>query len=202
MSFFYIYPELNREMLSANARIDVVHAWASRWTQWVYNARGVLYWSGRGKNRLTSQVYLMGNPIVLWLCLGGVVVFAVTAGLYFRFRHSRSRLAMLFKDPIPNGIGNALNVCAYCVTCYWLNLLPYVAVARSAFCYHYMPGLLYAELLTAMWVDRITRPYHNLLVNVCLLAVVLGFVYWSPWVYAFEMKPEAHAARRWLAGWN
>jgi dolichyl-phosphate-mannose--protein O-mannosyl transferase len=37
----------------------------------------------------------------------------------------------------------------------WIfNLLPYVAVARSSFIYHYMPGLLYAQLLTALWIDK------------------------------------------------
>jgi dolichyl-phosphate-mannose--protein O-mannosyl transferase len=39
----------------------------------------------------------------------------------------------------------------------WLcNLAPYILVSRSCFVYHYMPGLLYAELLAAIWVDRIS----------------------------------------------
>ena len=44
VSFWYIFPELNREMLAASARIDTVHAWASRYYQWIFNHRGVLYW--------------------------------------------------------------------------------------------------------------------------------------------------------------
>ena len=37
-------------MLAANARIDVVHVWASKFYQWIVNAKGVLYWSQDGKN--------------------------------------------------------------------------------------------------------------------------------------------------------
>ena len=42
----------------------------------------------------------------------------------------------------------------------WLcNLAPYILVSRSCFVYHYMPGLLYAELLTALWLDRVSFKY-------------------------------------------
>ena len=44
---------------------------------------------------------------------------------------------------------------AFCVITYSLNLLPYIAVNRSAFCYHYMPALMYAELLSALTMDRL-----------------------------------------------
>ena len=44
---------------------------------------------------------------------------------------------------------------AFCVLTYALNLLPYIAVNRSAFCYHYMPALMYAELLSALTMDRL-----------------------------------------------
>ena len=36
------------------------------------------------------------------------------------------------------------------------NLAPYILVARSCFVYHYMPGLLYAELLAALLLDRLS----------------------------------------------
>lgn len=38
-------PQLNGEMLSANARIDVRHNWESLWWEWPLNLRGLLYYS-------------------------------------------------------------------------------------------------------------------------------------------------------------
>lgn len=35
------------------------------------------------------------------------------------------------------------------------NLIPYVFVKRSCFLYHYIPGLLYGELMLAMMVDKL-----------------------------------------------
>jgi dolichyl-phosphate-mannose--protein O-mannosyl transferase len=37
--------QLNQEMLSANARIDVRHNWESVWWEWPLNLRGILYYS-------------------------------------------------------------------------------------------------------------------------------------------------------------
>ncbi len=60
---------LNREMFEANARIDTPHHWQSKWYQWMYNGRGLLFWSvpepGTGNMGL---VYLIGNPVVVWGC--------------------------------------------------------------------------------------------------------------------------------------
>ena len=56
MPFFWIFPELNREMLSANARIDTPHHWQSSFRQWVVNGRGVSYWTKHGPGTLFSQV--------------------------------------------------------------------------------------------------------------------------------------------------
>ena len=99
----------------------------------------------------------------------------------------------------------------WCV-CWRMALIPprcfrqltfqYIAVARSAFCYHYMPGLFYAELLLALFMDRVTRPYHVVGTRIVLAAVFAGFVFWSPWVYAFPLTRQGHDARRWMASWT
>ena len=39
---------------------------------------------------------------------------------------------------------------SFCLVAYMWNLLPYLGVTRQAFIYHYMPGLHYASLLSAV----------------------------------------------------
>ena len=56
---------------------------------------------------------------------------------------------------LPHHFSAYFSVVAFCVLTYSLNLLPYIAVNRSAFCYHYMPALMYAELLSALTMDRL-----------------------------------------------
>lgn len=79
--FLTVFPELNQEMLAANARISTPHHWQTRWYQWLYNARGVSYWTLDVGNDRTSAVYLLGNPIVVWGC-GAAVIAAVATIAY------------------------------------------------------------------------------------------------------------------------
>lgn len=70
----------------------------------------------------------------------------------------------------------------------------YIAVSRSAFCYHYMPGLLYGELLLAIMLDALaesiaTRFKFAMHVTV-IVASALGLAYWAPWVYALELTRQ------------
>ena len=41
----------------------------------------------------------------------------------------------------------------FCICAYLLNLAPYLQVKRSTLIYHYMPALLYAELLAARTLE-------------------------------------------------
>ncbi|RYG45661.1 hypothetical protein EON67_10360 [archaeon] len=53
--------QLNREMVSANARITQRHPWETTWSEWPLNLRGVLYFSrdtGLGYHQL---IYLLGT---------------------------------------------------------------------------------------------------------------------------------------------
>ena len=43
--YFTTFFQLNAEMLSAHARIDVRHNWESLWWEWPLNLRGLLYYS-------------------------------------------------------------------------------------------------------------------------------------------------------------
>lgn len=94
-------------------------------------------------------------------------------------------------------------VVAFCTITYWLNLLPYLGVKRSAFAYHYMPALMYAELLTPISMDRLFGPrFMGLATSVVLATFLAGFAYFAPWVYALPLDADQHAARRWLKRWD
>jgi dolichyl-phosphate-mannose--protein O-mannosyl transferase len=53
VSFAYLFPTLNQEMLAASARITTVHPWATRFWEWVVNKQGVLYW--RDQSKVTNE---------------------------------------------------------------------------------------------------------------------------------------------------
>lgn len=59
--FLEIFPELNREMFAANARISVPHHWATRFHQWIINEKGVLYWAN-------DDLDTVGGPPAVCVC--------------------------------------------------------------------------------------------------------------------------------------
>jgi dolichyl-phosphate-mannose--protein O-mannosyl transferase len=87
----------------------------------------------------------------------------------------------------------------FCACTYALNILPYVAIHRTTFAYHYMPAIVYGELLLALVSDRLLG-----LMGVSLVGAVTGaaWVFWSPWVLGLSLSKEGHARRRWLERWS
>ncbi|GJQ10438.1 hypothetical protein GpartN1_g2229.t1 [Galdieria partita] len=190
-SFF----QLNREMFRANKGIKDRHPWESKWYEWPLNLRGLLYFvqeDDEDESRM-SQIYLIGNPAVMYLCLLSALTFLLCAIFFGRYRYTISSKADV-RSLMEKG----------CILCgaYALNLLPYVAVERSAFLYHYIPGLFYAELLTALVIDKFPKSYKFAFIIVILILEVVAFVYWAPWVYAISLTKIAHDKRRWLPRWN
>ena len=195
-SFYY----LNGEMLSANARITVRHAWESYWYEWPLNLRGLLYYS---KNEdpdapdKTNTVYLLGNPIVIWSMAALMLLTLVLVLFYLRYAREPG-LALAASTA-----RTYMRVVAFGTIAYWLNLLPYLGVKRSAFAYHYMPALMYAELVAPISMDRVLGPrFMATAAKLLLLAFAASFVYWAPWIYSLPLSADEHAARRWLKRWD
>jgi dolichyl-phosphate-mannose--protein O-mannosyl transferase len=86
---------------------------------------------------------------------------------------------------------------------YALNMAPYMAVARSTFCYHYMPALVYGELIVARTLDLLAGPRFSGFATKLALAVVgLVWFHYTPWIYGFPLTNDGHQRRRWIDRWN
>ena len=193
-SFWLSMWQLNAEMLSANARIETPHHWMSKWHSWPVNARGVLYYSTPTEDGAVQMVYLLGNPAAIWF-VGAVMFIAVLMLLaYCRMRHLMhfTRQQQRFFAAV-----------SYLVVGYVANLMPYIAVNRAAFIYHYMPALLYGEILAGVLLDRIFgRKAFAWVVQVIMAAIFAVWLFFAPWVYGIPLSNAAHARRRWMSGWD
>lgn len=194
--FLHLFWYLNKYMLTANAGITTRHHWESYWYQWIVNWRGLLYYNKQVGDKWAS-VYLHCNPIVCWVCAAFVGLFILGFLISVRYRSvkllSRARRATL---------AYAMRTCVFLFWGWLINLLPYILVDRSAFVYHYLPGLIYAQLLTGVIVDQLPRPLRIITMLIILSAAIATFIYYAPWIYCFPITSEEHAARRWLPKWD
>ena len=197
--FWELFIYLNKRMVQSNASIKKRHTWESDWYQWIVNWRGVLYFLRKedvdGK-QMRTQIYLLGNPVVIYLTLMCVVSFAVIVMFSVRYREMFKMRASYSQVTWLRSTGTFL------LSGWLCNLLPYILVDRAAFIYHYMPGLFYGQLLTGVMFDFFPPRARLVLVVIVIFAMMSAFVYWSPWIYGIALENDAHVKRRWLPRWT
>lgn len=217
--------QVNQEMVRASDGIVERHHWDSLWWEWIFNLRGILYYSVDAGYTYTESVYMLGkcriacmwgdrpkqqpltsnphlhllhagNPLVIWLVFGAVVISAVVLLLFLRYRQEPAAGLELKFEPFFCAI-------AFCLCGYACNLLPYLAVSRSCFIYHYMPALMYGQIAAGLLLEQVVpRKWHLPVAKWALLIIFAGFLFFCPWIYAMPLTTEGHERRRWLPRWN
>ena len=115
------------DMLSYHGGIDATHPYSSNWYEWAVIRRPVWYYSGADGEGISA----FGNPLVWWT---GIPAFFYT--LY---------LAVTKKD----------KTAVFLTIGYLAQLLPWAAISRITFIYHYFPSVPFVVLMTGFCADRL-----------------------------------------------
>ena len=66
-----------------------------------------------------------------------------------------------------------------------------------------VPALVYGEVILALVLDQVAGRRWMPLAAIATVAVAgVGHFIFAPWVYAFPLSADSHAARRWLSRWD
>jgi len=117
-------------MLAYHSKLTEGHPYASRWYQWIVDARPILY-VNRSDGTMRSSFAAFGNPVVWW---GGFIAMIAMA---FRVIKHRDVKAL------------------FIIIGYLSQLLPWFAITRVVFIYHYFPSTLFLVLALAHIFDTI-----------------------------------------------
>jgi len=123
--FLEVFWQNQVSMFSYHGWLEATHPFSSTWWQWIFNVRPILYVRGAGINDTRAIFGAFGNPVVWW---GGLVAMMIMAIRVFTHRDSKALFIL---------IG------------YLSQLLPWVAVTRIVFVYHYFPSTLFLVLALA-----------------------------------------------------
>ena len=168
---------LQRQMFGYHANLDATHPFAAPWYGWPLGYRAVfLYLSGSGAER--SEIWTIPNIVVFW---GGLV------GLAYAAREAVTRRTA------------ALGVVVLAAA---MQYLPWVAVGRVLFLYHYLPVVPFLAIgLAWMLVYRLRdNRYRRPITIAVAVASVAFFVAVLPMLEGWEM-PVGYldGVRRWLS---
>lgn len=129
-----------------------------------------------------AWIFLLGNPLVWW----GSTLGLILAFFFWKPKHKEVKWFLY---------GG-----------YVAYLFPFLFVSRTTFLYHYLPGLIFAVLITAMWLFdplQSTRDRKLLVWMLTLVsAVILLFVFYAPLSYGTPLTSDQYNQRMLLDSWN
>lgn len=135
-SFFY----LNKTMYYANKGITQRHRWESKWYQWIFNRRGLLYFnnipssSDDGELVKFEKIYLIVNPAVTVITCIGLLAFMVMSILWVIRRWRRKIPAK--KSVERRRLAACMHRGAFLMMGYVCNVIPYVGKLTVSSCSH------------------------------------------------------------------
>jgi dolichyl-phosphate-mannose-protein mannosyltransferase len=172
----------HQQAYSYHQRLTATHPWGSSWETWPLMLRPVLFRYDVHPNSTVSVMTAMGNPVVWWTSGCGVILSLLA--LLRTLWKGRNPL----NHPVfPWFLGY---VAAY---------LPWAAISRVAFLYHYLPAYIFALLMLAYWLKRLA--HWKLVVGGFLVASVLSGVYFLPFAMGYPLTQAQVQQRVWVNSW-
>jgi dolichyl-phosphate-mannose-protein mannosyltransferase len=193
MSFGEKFIELNDEMFRANQTLTATHPYSSHWYAWPFQIRPIYYWQGPTlTDNRQGNIYLLGNPMIWWGLWAALVVAILYTGRLKR-RLRPTTIAAL----------------AIAGAAYVMNFLPFMAVTRVMFLYHYLFAFCFSIIFVVMLWNDLANPKHDRLTGVprrlylsILALVALSFIFFAPLTFGAPLSPDELQARMWLTSWR
>jgi dolichyl-phosphate-mannose-protein mannosyltransferase len=182
-------------MYLANKTLTATHPYGSRWYTWPLEQRPIYYWEGDPlPDGRQGNIYLLGNPAIWW----GLWI-ALLAGFAYIVSTRRS----LRPQPIA--------ALALAGIAYLINLMPFMAVARVMFLYHYFFSFMFSIICVVMlWDDLSTDAHqhqlktrgHRRVFGAVLAIVAVTFLFFAPLSYGTPLTPQELQTHIWLPTWR
>ena len=144
--------ENQKYMLSYHSGVTDSHPYSSRWYQWLFDIRPILYYMDNDVAGYTTRFAAFVNPVVCW---GGLLA-VVACGFHGIVRRS-GRALFIF-------IG------------YLAQLVPWLFIGRITFAYHYFPSVLFLVLALCYVFHTLARKEELVRWKPAMYAVTGGAV--------------------------
>jgi len=178
--FFRSFWRNQVSMFTYHSQLNAEHPFSSTWWQWILNIRPILY-VNNALDATRAKFGAFGNPVVWW---GGFLAMMVMFVRVFTHRDGKALFIL---------IG------------FLSQLLPWVAVTRIVFIYHYFPSTLFlilalAHIFNSIIEHRRRTGSKSMFVYTAVTAVVfamffpsLSGLYMPTWYYSSFV--------RWFSTW-
>ena len=176
LNIFEKFLELNIRMYTSNSTIEASHPYGSPFYSWPLMLKPIYYWVDNN-SETPSRIYLLGNPIIWYSALIGLIGSLFLRNLTNQEKFQRNVLL----------IG------------YFANLLPFYEVSRVLFLYHYFTAFIFSVCL--LWFSLAHLKVNNRIVLAFFALIIISFIFFSPLTYGLPLSPSQYDLRVWLKTW-
>ena len=189
--------KLHTTMYNANNGLTTIHHDSSPWRGWPFMNTPVFYWhkSAPAMAPLVAAMYFIGNPLV-WIG-STLLLFVVVVWTGFTAVQQRKKIRTLASPAV------LVPLVGYALAFY-----PLTRVDRGLFLYHYLTPLLFALLLSVVWLDQrgwfAAGSLHRQPSRVYLSLVILlfFFILFSPLTFGLFIDPDIQKILFWSDSWR
>lgn len=163
-------------MFTYHVGVDATHPYSSRWYQWLFDARPILYYLRYGENT-KSAIACFVSPLLCW---GGL--FAMAGMVYLTFWKRDQRAGFIL-------IG------------YLAQLIPWIFVRRITFEYHYFACTVFLTMAVcySLYVFCRSRKYGSVPLYAVTVLSLLLFAAFSPVLTGTETGMTTYL--KWFPSW-
>jgi dolichyl-phosphate-mannose--protein O-mannosyl transferase len=171
--------ELQKQIFLYHTGLKDAHPYFSRWWEWPLATRPVWYAVDRVGD-LSARIYAGGNPFLYWLLVPAV------CWVLWLWRRDKKPAAVVL------AIG------------FFGQWLPWAAVSRIAFAYHFLPAVPFGCMALAVSLARISGKGFagRVAAAVAVLLILIGFVYFYPLHAHVPLSKVAIQHRMWFTAWR
>lgn len=130
---------IHQVMLSSNAHLTATHPDMSMWWGWPFMHSAIFYWVDQNK-----LIYLIGNPIIWW----GLALLLIT----FFILTILSKISNIKLPEPQHAIHSSQQLI---LISFFISFVPFIAVSRALFLYHYLTPLIFSIIYISLWLERI-----------------------------------------------
>lgn len=197
-NIFSKFIEVNKLILASHFSSGggISHYYQSDWWSWPFMIRPIKYFS-ETQNDKTSFIYFLGNPLVWWLGIIGILgyLYLLTKNYFYKFK---LKLPSIFYS----------KASYFLFLGYLVYFLPFLAIKRFMLIYHYLPALLFSIILFSIFLEGLSKMIFkssvkaNILFFGILILVLISFIYFLPLSYGLSLTESAFQSRIWLPSWG
>lgn len=169
---------LQVNMYKYHSELEAEHPFTSNWYTWFIMKKPVWYYSGTVEPGEHSTIAGIGNPIIWWSGIAGML-YVLIKGIRKFDSNSWFILVAIFTA-----------------------LIPYLSISRIMFMYHYFPVLPFMMLSIVMLIKDVEEKIKFKKIYLIYILIVLAvFVYFYPVVSGMTVSEEYIESTKWLDSW-